>query len=222
MWHKRDEIPEMLEVDPLSLAEKMTGKSYKEDSGTLQLGMLLHLKHVQQTAAVLKACGDSQFAEPLESYLSIIKAEGFEEVLCMPIQDPEFSHTNQFHIFWHPDGILLVFDTYFGNGVSGGKFYYNWRPKEGLEQWYRYVSSGGMKEGRVWVGDHDCREAIRHHIADLRANGVFLKKWVERPFLWLLHYMDTKVEGYDYAAINEERIARLPKHVRDAISPEKI
>jgi hypothetical protein len=36
--------------------------------------------------------------------------------------------------------------------------------------------------------------------------------------MWLLHYMDTKVKGYDYKAITADRIAMLPEDVRTAIS----
>ena len=35
--------------------------------------------------------------------------------------------------------------------------------------------------------------------------------------MWLLTYMDTEVDGYDYAAINARRIADLPADVRAAI-----
>ena len=31
---------------------------------------------------------------------------------------------------------------------------------------------------------------------------VFLKKWKEQPFLWLLHHGDTKDEKYDYNAVS--------------------
>lgn len=72
----------------------------------------------------------------------------------------------------------------------------------------------------VWVGDHDCREAVKTNILGLIDNGVFLPKWKKRPFLWLLHYMDTKTEGYDYEAITNERIAMLPEDVRKAITPD--
>jgi len=70
------------------------------------------------------------------------------------------------------------------------------------------------------IGGGDCREALKYNIEQLELNGSFVKPWVERPFLWLLHYMDTKVEGYRYEKINAERIAMLPEEVRvAAISP---
>ena len=44
--------------------------------------------------------------------------------------------------------------------------------------------------------------------------------WKERPWLWLLNYMDSKEEGYDYNAINEQRIAALPTGVRVMRGPK--
>lgn len=74
----------------------------------------------------------------------------------------------------------------------------------------------------VWVGDHDCREALKMNVTNLIHNGVFLAKWKKSPFLWLLHYMDTKTEGYDYEKINAERIAMLPEYVRNAINAPEL
>ena len=73
----------------------------------------------------------------------------------------------------------------------------------------------------VWSGNHDCREALKFNMTGLAENGRFLKKWIDRPFLWLCHYADTKVEGYSYEAINAEKIAKLPEHVRKAITPDE-
>jgi len=70
----------------------------------------------------------------------------------------------------------------------------------------------------IWSGDHDCREAIKFNISQLKENGTFVKNWIKPPFLWLLHYMDTKVEGYDHEAITMERLKKLPEHVVEAMA----
>lgn len=70
---------------------------------------------------------------------------------------------------------------------------------------------------RVWSGDHDCREAIKFNIKEMVENGTFLKKWIQPPFLWLLHYEDTKVPGYSYVDITNERISRLPVDIQEII-----
>ena len=69
----------------------------------------------------------------------------------------------------------------------------------------------------VWVGHHDCREAIKNNINLMIENGVFLKEWKKQPFLWLLHHGDTKVEGYNYEEINQKRLNLLPDYVKKCI-----
>lgn len=72
----------------------------------------------------------------------------------------------------------------------------------------------------VWCGDHDAREALVHKITKLEERGSFVPVWSKRPFLWLLHYMDTKEEGYDYNALNAARIAAMPEWVQEMIGPK--
>jgi len=70
----------------------------------------------------------------------------------------------------------------------------------------------------IWSGHHDCREAIKFNINQLLENGKFVNKWQEPPFLWLLNYMDTKVDGYDYKEITKERLNKLPKYITKLIN----
>lgn len=213
----KTELEERLAFDSLQAAEDIMGKSYKEDESVVGLGMLMMFENNARKKALLQANGDSCFSNSVADYLQIIRNEGFEKVFETPVEPNPHTDGDTYFIFWHPDGILLSFDTYNGK-VNGGKFYYNWKPSGSWKECCRYISSGGFK-GDAWVGDHDCREAIRHNIRNLRENGEFLPIWAERPFLWLLHYMDSKAEGYDYKAITESRIALLPKYVQTAITP---
>jgi hypothetical protein len=69
---------------------------------------------------------------------------------------------------------------------------------------------------KIWSGDHDCREAVKNNINLLAQNGRFMKKWFKAPFLWLCHYEETKGK-YDYEKINQSRIDKFPKYVREAM-----
>jgi hypothetical protein len=69
----------------------------------------------------------------------------------------------------------------------------------------------------VWCGDHDAREALRHKIQGLQSAGQLLPRWQHRPWLWLLHYQDTKDINYDHAAITQSRIKMCPKWVQEMI-----
>lgn len=180
--------------------------------------------------AALDARDDTRFGASIEDYLRIAKRLGFEQVsrerVDCPERPGEFGHL---YILWNAErGILLKFDTYWewcggkpAASVNGGNFYYNWMPNDPAQPWGGVTSSGGYRkrgDDLVWIGHHDCREALAFHVEELAAAGRFVTPWVERPFLWLLSWADTKGD-YDHNEINARRIAALPEEVRNAITP---
>jgi hypothetical protein len=222
-------LQKMLDYDALNEVERTTGRSYKDDEGAMALGFLLHVAHNSALDRALSDRDDTCLQNQLDRYQRIIGEEGFELALRLPFTSPFPEKVDEaLFIYFHPtDAILLVFDTYGSDRVSGGKFYYNWRTNQrGYPSCI--TSSGGWnavpESSRewmpqwVWAGDHDCREALRHNIRGLREHGTFVNPWTHRPFMWLLHHADTKVPDFDYKAINAERIAMLPEHVRKAIA----
>lgn len=91
--------------------------------------------------------------------------------------------------------------------------------RNGDEYAYPPQCSGGFYgDDRVFVGDYDIREAFAYRLNRMKETGTFAKQWPQSDFLWLLHWMDTKAEGYDYKAITAERLAMLPEHVQKAIA----
>lgn len=215
------DLDSILRFDPLDAAERLTGKSSYE---TIAVGLVLAQQHAELKREVLTQRGDTTFNDTLPRYLSVIETAGFEKVLEVPFLDDsrETHYENALLIYARRDGLLLSFDTYFGNkSVNSGYLYYHWKPYQMPSRDNRYysshTSSGGWHYG-IWVGNADCREGLIYHIDRLAANGEFLPKWKEKPFLWLLHYMDAKQPNYDYKAINAERIAMLPSWVQEMIS----
>lgn len=208
------ELLGVLHTDPLGMAEEMTGISYKEDEDTQWIGFGVLQQKSKILELELAARGDTVFSNSLDRYESIIKDYGFELALDVPFTDPYDSADEHLFVYWHPYGLLLKFDTYQGVRVNGGKVQYCWKPADpdARETW-KLTSSGSYSNG-VWVGDHDCREALIFNLENLRKNGDFLNPWPTLPFMWLLHHGDTKVEGYDYEAITNERISFLTEHVR--------
>jgi hypothetical protein len=227
------ELNGRLSFDPLSQAEKITGKHSGEDKETAFLGMGLMIENNQRKNEILDSMDDTKFSNSVESYLRKAKKFGFEVVLTEPFTSRRGIGEN-LYILWHDElGILLTFDTSTCEddgswakagkevpppSVNGGHYYYNIKLNPKVD-WS--ILSSGSYEGDVWVGDHDCREALIYKINRLKENGEFLTKWTKRPFLWLLHHGDTDGE-YDYHKINEERISRLPQRVIDAITPKTL
>ena len=221
-----DNIRELLSVDPLAEAERITGQSYKEDEGTSALGFLMHLEHSKRKEAALKAAADTHFSMTYADACGVYSRLGFEKVGTFPFvgqawSDGEQPPQEELSVWWHADGLLLTAESHGGDRVNVSKVYYNVRPHEPRPDgfWSRLSSHGPIEGSTARAGDHDAREGLAANLAGLREVGDFLPEWEARPFLWLLTYMDTKVEGYDYKAINEARIAGLPDHVRNAITP---
>ena len=219
-----DELDRLLKFDPLDTAERMLGR---DNPNSLNLGLALHINHTQRKREALEALGDTTFSNKVDRYQEILALMGFELALELPFVakgygngDPD--REERYFIYAHRDGLLLCFDTYCGNMVNGATVYYNWIPHSTTNRW-GYTSSGRFEgyvdreNPGVWCGDHDAREALRHKIQGLRSAGSLLPKWRNRPWLWLLHYQDTKEPGYDHKAITESRIRMCPKWVQDMI-----
>lgn len=208
-----DSIAKALTTDPLAEAEHLTGRSYKDDGETMRLGFAIGMLHNEHKESLLQQGSDSYYNMPFAGQLDLFADLGFAEVYRETFAGTDGAET--YVILWHPEGILATCESY-GTRRNAAKIYYNYRHQSGGYPG-AVASGGGMNDG-VWIGDHDAREGIRHNLDALRSEGAFLSDWVERPFLWLLNYSETKGD-YDYAAINAAKIARLPEPVRRSISP---
>lgn len=227
----QEEMDKLLKYDALHDAEKMTGGDSSDPKSIAHhLGMQNFFENNEKTREALHAMDDTTYHEPLSRYLRIAGELGFEIVLELPFKGSMGPET--FYALWRR-GILLSFDTYDRRDhLNGGSFWYNWVPSPDCETPWRYTSSGGYAkygESRTWVGHHDCREGLRHHIGLLETHGKFLETWEEQGYLSLLHHGDEhelKATGrpYDLDAmdrITKSRIALLPEQVRKAICPAK-
>lgn len=221
------ELDTLLNFDPLDTAEKLLNT---RGSDAIGLGMLMAMQHGDTKRKVLEANDDTLFSNTVERYVRIVKELGFEQVLTAPFT----GHTvnEMFYIFAHRDGMILCFDTYMGSDVNGAHLYYNLEFTNidhgnhcsviSSGSWVEYeVDRDSRTVSGVWSGHHDAREGLKHTIAKIRKNCKILTKWKDDPFLWLLHYMDTKTENYDYAAINAERLAMCPEWVRNMLAAAK-
>lgn len=221
-------LSDLMKVDPLADAEKITGKSYKDDEGTSALGFLLHLGHVDEVKAAAVAENDTHYGASFAYALAVYRDLGFDMVLADEVV-AEGDLTERYVVLWHPDGILGTLESYGGDGMNSAKIYYNVEADEALP--WNVTSSGRYaihEDGRkVWSGDHDGRTGLRASINGLREHGKFLSEWVDRPHLWLICYPESKAHdglGWSEGAqvrkgITQERIDRLPEHVRMAITP---
>jgi len=116
-----------------------------------------------------------------------------------------------FMVMWHPAGVLLKYDTYFGN-INSASIFYNWEPHnkaiisaKGAPKltssgiWY--PSPQDIREGRgteddwVWGGDWDVRVSLKLNFKNLLKYGKFIKPWKYDTGLNLLHFVDWREVG---------------------------
>lgn len=213
------QFDDMIHFDPLAAAEKLTGKSYKEDTDTVLLGMLLTQEHHKMKKDEFSLRGDTYYGMNFDDAVSIIKGIGFEEVFSEEFTS-RFSKDipEQFKLFWK-NGFLLTLETYQGTTVNSSTLYYNWEPYD-QKNFGKFMSSGHISlfDGKdILVGDHDAREGLLNTIDLFEQNGRVLSDWKERPFLWLINH-SKKSDDTNYTEENERVISLLPTHVQEKIS----
>ncbi len=249
MSKKKRTIPDaqlkrILAFDPLDTAEKMTGKDSQSDEATTWLGMFMMWDNHDYKKMAAMERNDTYWAMPLKEYIRAIKLEGFKQVLALPFigkskGEPDLNEI--LYIFWKAsEGLLLKFDTFRGN-LNGGTCYFNLEVP--IETRIPGGYSGCWRDGAL-IADIDCREALRFKLNQFREVGKFLPVWIERPYMNLYHYMDTKDENGEYIpwekedgthnreewdriwarqkTRSEERVHMLPLAVQECICPRKL
>lgn len=207
------ELGNALDYDALDHAERITGVEYKKDEGTTLMGITLMQANNAKKNALLKATADVHWGMTMAEWLAAVEQMGFRLLHSEAVKDTG----DTYYILWR-DGILLVAESYWkGRSVNSAKCYFNFRGPRNAMRRCSNSFAGGTDDDPIWAGDYDSREGLRYTLEKMQAEGELLSKWVKQPFLWILSYADTKEEGYDYEAINKERIARLPDDVRAAI-----
>lgn len=152
-----EEIEKLSNLDPLKEAEKITGRSYKEDDQTSSFGFFLQMEKSKKMNHLMDQTDDTKFNETASDYINKIVSHGFVKVLEQPFINRD-GITEKFYMFFDFDrNILLKFDTHtWGDdgswaksgksvpppGVNGGDFYYNWSPLKNQPK--RGTSSGGF------------------------------------------------------------------------------
>ena len=224
-------IQNLITTDPLAEAEKLTGQSYKDSS----LGMGMHINHNQNKREALESAGDTHHSSSFSDQIMAFLELGFETVLVEAFDGVSYDgevRKETLMLFWHPDGVLGSCESHMGTNRNSAAIHYNMKFREdAMENYFRVTSSGRFVnlEERIWSGDHDAREAIKHHFNALKAVGEFLPIWVDQPYLKIMTYQDykDKVEGESWTEekvrtdkIKHDRLAKLPEHVRTAIGFE--
>lgn len=212
----------LLDTDPLLEAEKITGKSYKESEATTALGFLILQQLSADKEKILGSNSDTTLSMKTEEWEEVIEKIGFKEILCVPFVSDGINE--KMVLAWLEPGILLRYDTF--NGYrNASDFHYCWKADRDvieINAHCEFMHSGSWTKDGIMVGHTDAREALRYELWRLFTYGTIVSPWPEKPFLWLLHYMDTKAEGYDYKSVNEKRLSMLPKEILNAMGIDSL
>ena len=218
------ELRAAIHYDPIGHAEEILGTSYRDNEAVTGLGLLLIQKNRAIADAELLLAGDTNnFTQTPEQWFDVVRKMGFEKILEDPIPRGQFNTKGipEACSAWWRDGVLLWVDEFCGsiNSAKCHLFYTRNEVYQGGEHNVLAHSSYGFIQGTdILDVSKDARQGFKLSITDYEAHGTILKQWPKLPHLWLLHHQDTKVEGYDYKAISDARIARFPEHVQRAMS----
>ena len=176
------------------------------------------------------------FRMDIKDVLNEIEKFGFERVLDIPFMNCDGTKEEHLYGYFHYTyGIFLQFDSYGGNRVNGGHFYYQWKSNSGLTN-HKSLSSGGWTEitgGYIWSGYGDCRTDMFENITALACDGKFITPWINLKSIsapTLVHYMDYHADynapwdvGYEMykealRTKTSERFKMLPPQVQKAIN----
>jgi hypothetical protein len=215
-----NDFQNMLDFDAFAAAEAITGKSYKDDEETKLLGMAMFMSHAKEQREELGLRDDTYYGIPFSTALAIYHDLGFVDGYDKTFVSPTNGVTESHMVLVHPDGILMNIVS-FGESLNSATMFYNWELSN--KDAHIHVSSGhynseALSENRyLWIGSHDARAGIRHTLDVLRANGTFLNKWKEMPFIWLLNYADERNDK-DYEKVNQQVLNSMSPDVQEMVS----
>ena len=233
-------VQKALDTDPLLEAEKVTGRSYKDDKTTEALGVLMFLQHNKDKDALLELSGDTTFRNKATRYLEIAKSLGFEIIHQIPFVGRAFDFivgsepTQEMQYFLYKRGCILEFDTLFcsidnATMVNSSNLYYCWKPKLGQDEYYKrceeeqvHPTESGcwhkVGDDMIWAGDHDGREGLKFHVQQLEDFGDFVYPWPVRPFFNFCTWQDWR----DTEHIQKEKGFDARYNVTDKITADKL
>ncbi|MCK4730320.1 MAG: hypothetical protein KAT28_03300 [Candidatus Aenigmarchaeota archaeon] len=179
---------------------------------------------------------DTYYSMSWNYFEDIIGDYGFKEVLSDIWRHDD--KEDYFKIFADTDKSLLIGATTYNQKMNGGTLYGEIVSKEVIEEDMLNariydlcdILQGGSigDSNKINEGVHFSVSIMEELIGYLKSieNSEYFKfanPWKTKyssfdlPFLRLVTPEESKIEGYDYKAITENRIKRLPKNVREMI-----
>jgi len=144
------QVDELNKIDPLAIAEKITGEKNHKDTGGI--GFMLQIEKSKKMRNLMNMTDDTHLLNTLSDYTRKIEEFGFIKVyekkyFSKDSYSKKKRQEQHFIYFHYKFSILLNFYTYNKTSVSGGSFYYNWSPND-IKTRFNHTASGHMLEGQ--------------------------------------------------------------------------
>lgn len=238
------DLKRVLDCDPMAETTKeMKARGLDSTTGEgRQARALFSLSHLLENSrnklVMLEERDDSHGGIEYAPYCRILEEEHFERVYNekFPGWPDEYE---DYEIWWHPEGVLLTFETFTHKPgeqlktITEANAFFNWERDKDSDVFMPPFATGGYVgkpgersvERAVFVGHFNALEALRYKLAEARANGHFLPKWLESPLtsLNLSENQDFYSPDRDqYADVckqrSQERFSKLPSDVFSSIN----
>lgn len=239
-----DEFETLISLDPLGMAEKITGKSYKDDETTSLLGFLLLQKKSETLQDEMLLRDDTYRSNLYEDTLRIIVDLGFTSIFSKVYTDTRYGRNDTvlYNIYWC-NGVMVETESYSpGSGkpltTNVTNLYGNWIPAVESDR-FKFTESGGFtRKGLgyeeyatvaeveadpwVWVGHWTLFEGLRNTVDRLDNAGIWLEEWVKTPFFGLICYAEDDGSGWENREkLTTEKVNQFPAKIRDMINRAK-
>lgn len=233
---KRDEAIEWQRHDPLASAEKLTGKSYKEDPETAELGFIMNFFRGEQVRKRFSELGDTFSGMSWEQFVDLIKSNGFEIIFMERFRhSPSYNEgrvDRPYHLIAaHPEAYLLLNATSYlhssNDEVVNGVAVHGtiaWSGELSDEQWraLRDFSHGPSRKIPFQNRMEFSLEGISGVFSQLSllSQNFRLVHWNDDDrFLWLMNYAQEEEESGSWKKIRDDFLETAPDWVRQFILP---
>jgi hypothetical protein len=223
---------DILNLDPLLTAEKLTGKSYKEDKETALLGMFINQMKSKVVANFRQSEKDTYYQIGWDEFKNLIVERGFTIDYQNRFEYEEGRKPEEIIAHW---GFVLLHATSFQwshkeeETLNGGYIYFQTVGNLSNIFSINHISGGCTghldipgdydqlkimdknldRDRFIFGGQFDVRDGLFSFLDGLDAISRFIPI-EKKQFIWCLNYGETKVKGYDVDKITRSKIHTVP------------
>lgn len=225
---------DILNLDPLLAAEKVTGKSYKDDRQTALLGMFINQMKSKVVKGIRESERDTYYRIGWDEFKKLIVSRGFTIDFQQRFEYEE-GRPRPEEIIAHRGFVLLhaTSFTWTDSGeetLNGGSVYWQtvcnlsnimggqFRVSGGCvghldipgDYDYKKISDKSLDKDRfIHGGSFDVRDGLFSCLDGIEAISTPIP--IEKDqFIWCVNYAEDKVKGYDSQQITRSKIQTVP------------